>query len=283
LFSKLADFLGDPNFPVKGMKSGRGVKIRYFQDLYCQYSRLDFSRDSDRPYAIDGLEKRLRKAYGTSGGWGIFDDGPGNGLFHRSLLWCRGDELVAAGTSMAPIVFPAHLNVAAPSWSWMAYCGAINYFDPPFKNTEWERQDIEPPWTRSVSDSAGGGGALQSGISGSIVGIRAKVRDFGLDMAKPTDFKIVYDQEQYRLNSTKKGRCVVVARGFESKLGHLSDEDIDNVTDEQKKFYVLTVAQRTDQDTSGRGGREIYHRTGAGYILGKHIALATDGVDANIC
>jgi hypothetical protein len=83
VFSNLADFLGDPKFPEKAMRKRRGWKIAYFQDLYKQYSRLQFTRIEDRAIAILGLENRLRVAYGVHGGFGIFDDGPDGGLFHR--------------------------------------------------------------------------------------------------------------------------------------------------------------------------------------------------------
>lgn len=278
MHSNLADFLGDPKFPAKAMRSSRGVKIRYFQDLYRQYSRLDFSRASDRPFAIDGLERRLRRAYGTSGGWGIFDDGPGNGLFHRSLLWRRGDELVAARAGLTPIAFPEHLAVAAPSWSWMARGGAVDYFDPPFQATEWETRDIEPPWTRPPA--AGTEAPLQSGLGASAVEIRARVRDFDVGAAPGPDVDIVYDEEPAVAGARGKGQCVVVARGYETKPNSLDADRA--VKDEKKTFYVLTVSERPNPRAMGTGTR-IYQRTGAGYMLGKYISLSGRGVEANIC
>ena len=134
----MADFLGDPNFPNKAMRANRARKIAYFQGLYKQYSRLDFTRYSDRPFAIAGLEKRLQSAFNTRGAFGIFDDGDkeDGGLFHRSLLWQRGEENGDL-PNMPTIEFPPARKVNVPSWSWMAYRGGIDYIDPPFDQADW--------------------------------------------------------------------------------------------------------------------------------------------------
>ena len=83
-------FSGDPNFPSKlSVKlTDRGEKIRFYEDLYRQYSRLDFTRITDRSIAILGLEQRMVRDFRAWGGYGIFDDKPSS-LFPRSLLWRR--------------------------------------------------------------------------------------------------------------------------------------------------------------------------------------------------
>ncbi|KAJ9148868.1 hypothetical protein NKR23_g4690 [Pleurostoma richardsiae] len=119
--NKLASFLGDPNFPqVIALSSSRGEKIRLYEDLYKQYSRLEFSWLADRAVAIAGLEKRLIRDF-NNGGYGVFDDG--RGLLHRSLLWRRGVDQ----PSLSRIVFPLGRR-SAPTWSWMGYNGGIDYF-----------------------------------------------------------------------------------------------------------------------------------------------------------
>ena len=106
-------------------KKRRALEVEYFQDLYRRYSRLDFTRIEDRPFGIAGLERRLLEAFKTKGGFGIFDDGDkrDHHLFHRSLLWCRGDDEPDSG--MVPIRFPGDRDIHVPSWSWMAYKGSI--------------------------------------------------------------------------------------------------------------------------------------------------------------
>lgn len=258
----MADFLGDPKFPDKAMASPRGLKIRYFQDLYKRYSRLAFSHIEDRPFAIEGVENRLRKAYSTKGGYGIFDDGPGKGLFHRSLLWQRGeDEPPLPGLSA--IMFPPGRNVSVPTWSWMAYRGGIDYLDPPFEKTDWEKADIHPPWTRHSGETAP---AAETTHHEAGVELVATARDFNVAGSRVNEVKIVYDTERDRSDGSRV-QCVVVAK---SKDGR---------TDAEKRHYVLIVAPTK---LTAAGGDKIYKRVGAGYILGKYIGLEKPGIPVRI-
>jgi hypothetical protein len=253
----MADFLGDPNFPDKAMKTpSRGLKIRYFQDLYWQYTRLEFTRNDDRPIAIRGLENRLRKAYGTKGGYGIFDDGPSGGLFHRRLLWQRGEE----EASMTKIVFPVERKISVPTWSWMAYKGGIDYLDPPFQKVEWEKNDIHPPWTR------GGNKDSETTHDDVDIDLVATARDFNVAGSRAEDAKIVYDTER-TASDGERVQCVIVGKFKEGR----SDQD--------KRHYVLII---TPTKSTGAGGEKIYERVGAGYMLGKYIVLDKPGTAARI-
>ena len=128
--SDLASLVGDPNFPEVAIKSSRDEKIRFYQDLYIHFSRLKFTPYSDRSIAIAGLEKRLIRAFDTSGEFGVFDDG--RSLLHRSLLWSRGwDE-----ATLDKIAFPADSQIIVPTWSWMAVKGGIDYLDLPFDGVD---------------------------------------------------------------------------------------------------------------------------------------------------
>jgi hypothetical protein len=260
----MADFLGDPKFPNKAVKSPRGLKIRYFQDLYKQYSRLEFSHMEDRPFAIAGVENRLCKAYGTKGGFGIFDDGPGNGLFHRSLLWQRAerDEEDQPLPGLSAIVFPIGSNVFVPSWSWMAYSGGINYLDPKFDKTDWEKADIHPPWTRGSETAR----TAETTHHDAGIELIATARDYNVARSRPGDFKLLYDIE---LNSSDGGKvqCVVVARSQEGR------------TVNERKHYVLLVVSTT---LTGAGGDKVYRRVGAGHMLGKYIVLDKPGTPVRI-
>jgi hypothetical protein len=259
----MAVFLGDPMFPQKAMRErSRGLRISWFQDLYKQYSRLGFTRYDDRPFAIAGLEKRLLRAFGTKGGFGIFDDGDklNGGLFHRSLLWQRGEETGDA-PSLKLIVYSADKNIRVPSWSWMAYEGGIDYISPPFQGADWETKEIVPPWTRgstTVADSAP--------HEGDIV-LTAVVRDFNVAGWQRGEVKLTYDAERKSTSLGKRTQCVIVAR---EKIGR-SDED--------KRHYVLLVV--STQVATGRRERP-YKRVGAGFMLGKHIVLDGPGIAAKI-
>jgi hypothetical protein len=260
----MADFLGDPRFPFKAMNTqSRALKISYFQELYKQYSRLEFTRPDDRPFGIAGLEKRLLEAYKTPGGYGIFDDGTtaDGGLFHRSLLWKRGEEEDDA-PEMLPIDFPAKKNIHVPSWSWMAYTGGIDYADPPFKQAEWETRDIVPPWTRGNVHNT------SSAPLNGFVTISATVREYLPTTEKEGEVRLVFDQVRASGSHGREAYCVVVARSNQRKLVKL-----------RKRYYVLLVSptqQRSDR------GAQAFRRIGVGYMLGKHIALDTPGTPAVI-
>ena len=261
LFSNMADFLGDPKFPDKAMAVSRGLKIRYFQDLYEMYSRLAFSRIEDRPFAIEGVENRLRKAYGTKGGYGIFDDGPGKGLFHRSLLWQRGADEQLPGLSA--IMFPPGRKASVPTWSWMAYRGGIDYLDPPFEKTDWEKADIHPPWTRYTGDTATEADTTRDDGAVELV---ATARDFNVAGSRAGEVKIVYDTERDRSDGSRV-QCVVVAKSKEERM------------ELEKRHYVLIVVPTK---LLAAGSDKIYKRVGAGYMLGKYISLEKPGTPVRI-
>jgi hypothetical protein len=259
----MADFIGDPRFPEKAMKSNnRALKIEYYQDLYKLYSRLQFSRYEDRPFAIAGLEKRLLQAFDTKGGYGVFDDGDkyDRGLFHRSILWQRGEEKEFEN-GLKPIDFPADRNVRVPSWSWMAYKGGIDYTAPPGGTADWETNDISEPWTRGLGPNADS--APQDGV----IAIPAIVRDFAVANRQPDEVKLIYDTGRTKGSDGQRAQCVVVAK------------DKRGASQGLKRHYVLLVAPK--QTTGGRG-RKVYERIGAGYIRGKYISLDKPGIKAEI-
>lgn len=253
----MADFLGDPKFPNKAIQSTRALKIRYFQNLYKQYSRLEFTHIQDRPFAIAGVESRLCKAYGVKGGYGIFDDGLGNGLFHRSLLWRRGEEEPAPGLSA--ISFPLEGRILVPSWSWMAYRGSIDYCDPPFEGADWEKNDISPPWTRGGVNNQTAE-TMHRDAGNELVAIARNYYPAGSSMG---EVNLIYDTELTKSDgNSSKVRCVIVAKSKDGK------------TDKEKTHYVLIVMSTK---LKGAAGDEIYKRVGAGHMLGKYIALDKPG------
>lgn len=270
----MADFLGDPRFPSKAMLDpSRALKIEYFQGLYKQYSRLDFTRHEDRPFAIAGLERRLRDAFSTQGGFGIFDDGDrkqiDNGLFHRSLLWKRGeDDLLEMGIDgkepkvewLEPIDFPSERNIRVPSWSWMAYKGEIDYMDPPYGTADWETKEIIPPWTQGRKASSYPPPADRD------IALQVIVRDFNVAGSKPGEAKVVYDRERTMASDGRRAQCVVVARSKEPK-----DEKL-------KNYFVLLV---TAMQVSGAGPK-LYKRAGVGVMLGRFVALEGEGSAARV-
>ncbi|UPX11339.1 uncharacterized protein EKO05_0001947 [Ascochyta rabiei] len=264
MHNNMADFLGDPRFPDKAMRTpSKALKIAYFQELYKQYSRLGFSRPEDRPFGIAGLEKRLLNAYSTVGGYGVFDDGndPNGGLFHRSLLWRRG-EADGDTPEMVPIEFDERRNIHVPSWSWMAYIGGIQYADPPFQTATWETQDIIPPWTQgnirhtsSIPDSG-------------IVTITATVRKYVIAEGERNEAKLVFDRVRASGSDGHLSYCVIVARSNERRSGN-----------RLRRFYVLLVEPTRKRNADGE---QTYRRIGAGFMPGRYIDLDTGGTPARI-
>ncbi|KAF9735146.1 hypothetical protein PMIN03_007382 [Paraphaeosphaeria minitans] len=271
MHNTMADFLGDPNFPTKAMRTeSRALKISYFQDLYKTYSRLSFTRDDDRPFALAGIEKRLQVAYSTRGGYGIFDDGPDGGLFHRSLLWKRSDEEKDSSEeptehkrgAMRLINFPFERNILVPSWSWMAYTGGIEYTDPPWRSADWEKDEISPPWTRKDDGTQG----AQSAPHHLDMALKAVVRDFNLAGRSKEEVFLTYDVER-TASDGQRTQCVIVARSrMETSV-------------RDKTHYVLLVAA---ERMALKRGEKVYKRVGAGFMPGKYIAQDVPGTPARI-
>ena len=242
----MVDFLGDPKIPEKAMRASRTMQIAYFQGLYKQYSRMKLTVARDRPIAISGLEIRLRKAFETDAGFGIFDDGPGGELFCRSILWQRGEE--RDDGFLEPID-----SARVPSWSWMAYTGGIDYTDPPFGSADWEGLKITPPpiWSQDLS-------------------LAAMVRDFTVAGRLPGEVKLIYDTERTTSSDGQRAQCVIVAK---SKEG---------LSDREKRHYVLLVVSTVERHQRELYWSERYERVGAGLMLGKHINLDDPGISARI-
>lgn len=248
--SNMAAFLGDPNFPAKtaGTRSSRGEKIRLYQDLYMQYSRLAFSRIEDRPIAIAGLEKRLIREFGTNGGFGVFDDG--KGLLQRGLLWRRGEK------NLERIDFPSDWFMPVPSWSWMAYKGGIDYVDPPFGEIEWEHQEIRSPWSARESKTLHSTASVPLKQTLTVV-----ARDFALGKPEDKSSAIFYDIAGQTDGQNTK--CVVVGR---HKSGVLASD---------KLHYVLLIRTK-------RSKTHEYERVGVGYMPGRMIALSGQGLEVKV-
>ncbi|KAM6535990.1 hypothetical protein FALCPG4_005513 [Fusarium falciforme] len=110
------NWLGDSCFPWATNRISSGMSIVVYQDVFSRYSALEFSKQTDRPAALLGLETRLGHFYGTTCTKGIL-----HSRLHESLLWTR------AGNEGLVEIFPPG-TVQAPSWSWTSYKGQIMFF-----------------------------------------------------------------------------------------------------------------------------------------------------------
>ncbi|ENH62796.1 hypothetical protein FOC1_g10006259 [Fusarium oxysporum f. sp. cubense race 1] len=248
----MADLIGDARFPDKAMRTqSRGLKIRYFQALYQQYSQLELSHIQDRPLAIAGLESRLRKAYRlrdddwAKGGYGIFHDGPGHGLFHRSLLWKRSEDEPV----LELIDFSRRPEDSMPTWSWMAFKGGIDYLDPPFNKVDWEMTEVESPWSRK---SGGSEGTLSSHH------LKVTARPFNVAGHRPGEIELIYDNPERKATSEGyRPKCAIVAK---------SKEGVDR---NEKSFYVMILIEVPNMDSQGQ---QVFRRLGVGRMMGKYIS-----------
>ncbi|KAE8454271.1 hypothetical protein EG329_005196 [Mollisiaceae sp. DMI_Dod_QoI] len=262
MHNKLASFLGDSNFPKVAIESSHGGKIRLYQDLYMQYSRLAFTRQSDRPVAIAGLEKRLIQSFGVHGGFGVFDD-DGLGMLRRSLLWHRG----AGEKSLQKIEFaPAGKVPPLPSWSWMAHSGGIDYLDLPFGKIEWEAKDIRSPWLPEAS------GVWYSSDEVGVVELSAVARDFDKKAVEGiNDAKVIYDVPVAADWDWKRVKCVV--------LGRLESTGTVDRKLENRRHWIMVVMVT---DSRVASGNQICKRVGVGFVPGKLIDLDQRGTPVKI-
>ncbi|KAF5008603.1 hypothetical protein FDECE_5137 [Fusarium decemcellulare] len=238
-----AAFLGDPNFPQVFLSGTRGEKIRRYQHLYEGYSQLEFTHAYDRPIAILGLETRLLRAFGTNGGFGVFDEGRPGGLLRRSLLWYRHPKQPA----LVKITPRPGQSMVVPSWSWMGYTGEIVYLQPEFNRIDW--QDITSPWTPSVNRIA------RTTDRGADIALCAVARLINPEMAAGAQDNLFFDMP----GGSEKRSIYGVVLGVRR-----AEKMLDN--DQPGIHYLLLVAPTGRHDLEGN---EIWERVGAGSLPGK--------------
>lgn len=224
-----------------------------FQDLYSKYSCLELSHDGDRPVAIAGIEKHLISSFDVRGGFGVLDDG-NRGLLWRSLLWQRAGD---ASSGLKRIEFELVKGVAVaiippPSWSWMAYKGAINYLDLPFNEVDWEEDDICSRWSQGTRKSwSYSGDCLTCPLELTVHG-----RSFDLQAARTSDSASIVLDDPDRTDELELFlKCVV--------LGRLKGQAKES--NDARTHYVLLVKPTSPQ---GGGSHPIYNRVGVGYMPG---------------
>ncbi|KAM0418916.1 hypothetical protein ACHAPT_012181 [Fusarium lateritium] len=227
--NRKASFLGDADFPHSAEKYVKGLKIEFFQDLYVRYSKLALSFASDRPIAIKGLENRLLSTFNTTGGYGVLDC-----YFHRSLLWKRGGDTLSR--------IPNTRGELVPSWSWMAYSGAIDYVPALGGKVSW-LNNIKSPFSRAPSDS--------SHHEDETLALEAPVRSIIND---PPDGSIFLDEPTRVL--TQPMECVILGSGSPDLSGDF------------QRHWVILVHCISNADASGGG---VYERLGVAVLEGRHI------------
>jgi hypothetical protein len=217
-----------------------------------QYSRLGFSVSTDRPVAIAGLETRLIDAFDTSGGFGVFERYLG-----RGLLWSRAPGVV----HLTKIPFePAQSRV--PSWSWMAYEGAISFLDLPFGDIDWTINiEFRSPFSM-IRDSRASRGRMSSSRNGHRTELRVVARTFDSVAAQGVSNSsgIVWDQP---IATHDQLRCVVIGR-LASESGMPA-----------QKHWVIVVRELS--------AGLLYERVGAGFLPKDKISQGVREIDSSVC
>jgi hypothetical protein len=241
--------------------------------LYKQYSRLEFTKAYDRPIAIAGLEQRLVRAFKTNGGYGVFE----GSFFGRSLLWQRDINVEPDG--LKEIAFPLKQQYFVPTWSWMAYQGAITFMDLPFDGVQWEQYDAEGKgiqwqWrargksdTSSSLSSFSSNPAWHTGDSNEEANLVMRARGFVNFPAVHDDRRIVYDRAT-RPILDRVVKCVVIGR---KKANSMMD------TAEKLEHYVIIVAAKRNESEDN-----IYERVGVGSLPSSWIVQDGPGIKVRI-
>ncbi|KAH9206156.1 heterokaryon incompatibility protein-domain-containing protein, partial [Leptodontidium sp. 2 PMI_412] len=232
-------FLGDSNFPSSATTVGRGAQEFLFEQLYEDYTRLEFSQQTDKAIGISGLEQRLTRAIGGYSGAGMFST-----YWGRCLLWKRDDSEDSKTAVLKRIPAPPNTK-APPSWSWMAYEGGMSYLHPPKGLTTWNEKYVKLQLT---------GTAATSWLYASKpLKLSASLMAFDdQENTKDGDYELTYDNDDER--GAKEKKCVII--------GSVQDRD----QAERGLHYILVVKPPTNQ-----GGSDTWERIGAGKLHGRFI------------
>ncbi|CCD49933.1 hypothetical protein BofuT4_P096410.1 [Botrytis cinerea T4] len=241
-------FLSDPNFPDYTIRpsSTIGDQIKLFIDLFQRHTRLEFSHLEDRPIAIDGLMERLTMTFKTRSLAGLFKT-----FWGRYLLWRRADN---AG-SLKNIPRGTHSRRTPPTWSWMAFDGAISFIEPGGGQVSWNDAGVKLPFANLTGDQTSW---LRTSCQDGSVAIQAKVPYFNIpEKANRSEACMYYDDTTIRA-----AKCVIVG----TDKYHGNDASL-------KKHYALIV-----KPLSHSLGGTSYERCGVGYMPGKYIRLGNPSV-----
>ncbi|KAI9643121.1 hypothetical protein NHQ30_008856 [Ciborinia camelliae] len=248
-------FLGDPNFPDYTIRptSSASEKIRVFIDLFQQYTRLEFTCAEDRPIAIDGLMERLTFAFKTRSLAGLFET-----FWGHCLLWRRADD----AEPLEKIKSDKSSRKIPPTWSWMAFQGAISFIEPKDDSVDWNDGGVTLPFNNLTGDQASW---LITSRQNESLAIQAKAFDFEIPLnTSRSEADLYYDGGKDAKDSFTK--CVIIGT------------DKQEVSNEgKKKHYVLIVKPITKSS-----GATSYERCGVGYVLGKFIRLDDSSLTVSI-
>lgn len=192
------------------------------------------------------------------------DNGPG--LLRRSLLWRRAQDEETLDLITFNNIDDVTSNAAPPpTWSWMAYRGAIEYLDPPFDQIEWETKDIISPW----ATNALGTWSYSGDVSAEPRGLRVVVRSFDEMAASTNDSaNVIIDSPLLTPLSGSSLKCIILGR-----LKSGSEEAVGG-----RRHFVMLVKQ---MDSEGNDAH-TYLRAGVGFMPGRFIHFEQTGTVGHV-
>ncbi|KAK7949228.1 HET-domain-containing protein [Apiospora aurea] len=252
LHNAKAALMGDPQFPDSALQYFDGGRIILFEHVYQMYSQLAFTHWSDRAVALLGLESRLGAAFKTRAEFGVLQE-----YLRRSLLWKR------AQTCQRLAHIEQKPGVHVPSWSWMAYEGAIEYLPIAMGNTDWCEENLKNPFEENKS--------LRQNDDGRAMQIRAIACGTGVIDSVKWNVGVTMDEGGSDSHSDKTLKCIVVGR--KRGVGDTSDQKdarlgADSASGD-KLSYVLIV-KPVPGDTANQ-----YRRVGVGSLLSSQVRRET--------
>lgn len=192
------------------------------------------------------------RTFGVTGSYGIFYDGSTGGLFRRSLLWKRAQTQ----PSLYPIKFPSE-QIGAPSWSWMAHRGSIDYLQTEGDCVTWREDEIKWQWVvKGCKEST----TPQLTTRNSQPSFHLFAKSWGLakGFTKYQSNVIVFDSPRHA--EVESLRCVIVGRSiFEQQACWYT------------KYFVLIITHLPKED--GHWGR-----VGVGIICERSLLKVGSGV-----
>jgi hypothetical protein len=218
------------------------------QNLYELYSKRDFGQLTDRPIGISGLEKRLASAFKTRGGYGVFD-GP---YLERNLLW-----IAAVNGNLKPIDFAETRKV--PSWSWMAYSGAISYIPIDFRKVQWTG-DVKSPFNTDSGDTGKQHWEANGSQAMPVLGLSKLYRLAATLQLVDLRRKIIFDRRDTINSKVDDLRCVILGK-------QQPDRDSGSPS-----CYVLIIREIK---RSKAGGQAVFERLGAAELGDDQIDFAS--------
>ena len=225
------------------MDYDKGNRIRLYEMLYSQYSKLKFTKAIDRPIAISGAEKRLTQTLNTPGGYGVL-----HRYLHRGLLWRKAET-----STELRLRFIRDQRFPIPSWSWMAYDSAIRYMDIPFGRVDWNKEEIKSPFSNLVNKE-------DRWFTGNADCITITATVYPREKVALEKRSLIFDD---RRRTSEHGLYCVIVGIQKSRLAW----------DKYHRTHYVLLVQRKCQVQEAW----VYHRVGVGTLEARDIK--TDGVD----